>query len=96
MRDHNDGYMKGIDILAAGILAIGGLCWVRSASSNSTRSRPPSPHEPDQPIDLCFVRAGGGLRNLLLSLDPAAMGVQTVARNRGDPRGLMLEWVIRL
>ncbi len=27
MRDHNDGYMKGIDILAAGILAIGGLCW---------------------------------------------------------------------
>ena len=27
MRDHNDGYMKGIDILAAAVLAVGGLCW---------------------------------------------------------------------
>ena len=27
MRNYNDGYMKGIDILAAAILAVGGLCW---------------------------------------------------------------------
>jgi hypothetical protein len=27
MRDSNDGYMKLIDMLAAALLAIGGLCW---------------------------------------------------------------------
>ena len=27
MRYYSDGYMKGIDLLAAIILAIGGLCW---------------------------------------------------------------------
>jgi len=27
MKNRNDGYMKGIDMLMAVILAIGGLCW---------------------------------------------------------------------
>jgi uncharacterized protein len=27
MKNFNDSYMKGIDMLAAVILAIGGLCW---------------------------------------------------------------------
>jgi uncharacterized membrane protein YuzA (DUF378 family) len=27
MRDYDNGYMKGIDILAAFVLAVGGLCW---------------------------------------------------------------------
>lgn len=27
MKNRNDGYMKGIDMLWAVILAIGGLCW---------------------------------------------------------------------
>jgi uncharacterized membrane protein YuzA (DUF378 family) len=27
MRDYDNGYMKGIDVLAAFILAVGGLCW---------------------------------------------------------------------
>ncbi len=27
MRDYNDRYMKGIDLIAAFVLAVGGLCW---------------------------------------------------------------------
>ena len=27
MRDYDDSYMKAVDVLAAFILAVGGLCW---------------------------------------------------------------------
>jgi uncharacterized protein len=27
MRDYDDRYMKGIDLMAAFVLAVGGLCW---------------------------------------------------------------------
>ena len=92
MRKYDDSYMKAIDILAAFVLAMGGLFWgvggpIRLQPDRGRFRR----DEPHQPNNLLAVRGGGSLRNHILPYDSAPMGLQTMARSRRNKRRLGLE-----